>query len=131
MQKRGSHIIITDSKGRISLQQRDSTTTKSPDTWGLWGGHAEGDEAPAECALRELREETGIEVETDTLLLLYEFERQEDGMLISVFHLPCEEIPKIALGEGQGYGVFTPNEIKHLTIAPTSAISIERFLKTK
>lgn len=38
--------------------------------WSVPGGHLEHEEAPAEAAARELREETGVAVDTDALQLL-------------------------------------------------------------
>jgi ADP-ribose pyrophosphatase YjhB (NUDIX family) len=50
--------IVTDEAGRILFQHRQDF-----DVWGLPGGILEIGESPAECARREAREETGLQVD--------------------------------------------------------------------
>ena len=56
--------IIKD--GKILLQQREDF-----ETWGLPGGAIEAMETPAEAAVREAHEETGLNVEITHLVGLY------------------------------------------------------------
>jgi|SRR4051812_10043867 mutator protein MutT len=53
--------------GRILLLNQD---TDGPRTWSLPGGKVEDGETLAEALVREMREETGVEVETGRLLYL-------------------------------------------------------------
>jgi ADP-ribose pyrophosphatase YjhB (NUDIX family) len=62
----GSHILATDADGRILVVR---TTYLGPG-WMLPGGRVERGETPHEAAVRETREETGLRVELDRLLLL-------------------------------------------------------------
>jgi 8-oxo-dGTP pyrophosphatase MutT (NUDIX family) len=56
-------VILVDRRGWILMQERDEHARIDPDCWGLSGGHLEDGEDPAVGALRELEEETGVNVE--------------------------------------------------------------------
>ena len=59
----GATVAIIDSEGRILLMQRTDN-----DAWCLPGGFVEPDETPADAAIRETEEETGLEVEITDLV---------------------------------------------------------------
>jgi len=58
--------IVTDSEGRILLHRRSDN-----DMWALPGGVMELGESLADCAVREVREETGLEVEVVGVVGVY------------------------------------------------------------
>lgn len=58
--------IVTDSEGRILLHRRADN-----DLWALPGGVMELGESLGECAIREVREETGLEVEVVGIVGIY------------------------------------------------------------
>ena len=62
----GAHVLATDAEGRILVVR---TTYLGPG-WMLPGGRVEHGETPHEAAARETREETGLEVVVDRLLLV-------------------------------------------------------------
>lgn len=57
----GVGVIVRRADGRVLLGERIGA--HGAHTWALPGGHLEFGEAPEACALREVREETGLEVE--------------------------------------------------------------------
>lgn len=59
-------VIVQDEAGRILLGRRDKTRFASG-LWNLPGGSVEAREKTADAAARELREETGLRVNPDTL----------------------------------------------------------------
>lgn len=60
-------VCITDEKGRILLQKRSD----KEDIWGLPGGALEVGESIEEAAIREAKEETGLDVKVDYLIGVY------------------------------------------------------------
>jgi ADP-ribose pyrophosphatase YjhB (NUDIX family) len=65
----GAHALVTDDEGRILVVR---TTYLGPG-WSLPGGRVERGETPHAAAIRETREETGIEVRLDRLVLVEAF----------------------------------------------------------
>lgn len=62
----GAHVLVTDAAGRILAVR---TTYLGPG-WMLPGGRVERSETPHHAAVREAREETGLEVTVDRLLVV-------------------------------------------------------------
>jgi 8-oxo-dGTP pyrophosphatase MutT (NUDIX family) len=62
----GAHILVRDERGRILVVR---TTYLGPG-WMLPGGRVERSETPHAAAVRETREETGIDVRVDRLVLV-------------------------------------------------------------
>ena len=61
---RAVHILITRSNGDIFLQKRSMEKDCHPGTWdSSASGHLDSGEGYAEAAVRELREELGIQIE--------------------------------------------------------------------
>ena len=62
----GAHVLALDSRGRVLVVR---TTYMGPG-WMLPGGRVERSETPHAAAVRETREETGLEVRLDRLILV-------------------------------------------------------------
>jgi ADP-ribose pyrophosphatase YjhB (NUDIX family) len=62
----GAHVLVRDDQGRILVVR---TTYLGPG-WMLPGGRVERSETPHAAAARETREETGIEVRVERLILV-------------------------------------------------------------
>lgn len=81
-------LVACRDTGRVLLGLR-SAGSKNPGTWAVFGGRQEHDEDPNECASRELKEETGIDVDAEELQFLHE--RSRDGGKYSTFLYVVEE----------------------------------------
>ncbi len=62
-------VLLQDVQGRVLLVRRAWEPQQG--LWSLPGGYVDYDETPVEAAIRECREETGLEIEDVTLLDLY------------------------------------------------------------
>ena len=62
----GAGVIVLDSRGWILLEKRSDCGM-----WGLPGGRIEPGESVTEAAVREVKEETGLNVEITRLLGVY------------------------------------------------------------
>ncbi len=74
----GVSAVIRDEQGRVLLALR-----RRPAIWNLPGGSVEPGEAPWDAAIRETREEVGLDVEVDRLTGVYD--RSPDGDPVLVF----------------------------------------------
>jgi 8-oxo-dGTP diphosphatase len=87
----GAFGIIFDEQKRVLLVHR-----RDYDLWNLPGGTLEVFESPINAVIREVKEETGLEVEVSKLLGIYNKENKND----IVFSFLCEVISgKITLND--------------------------------
>ena len=63
----GAACVILDARGRVLLIKENYERRR----WGLPGGRIEDGESPWAAAVRETREETGVEAEIDHLIGVY------------------------------------------------------------
>jgi len=110
-------VILVDGEGRILLELRQQDDPLYPNRWGIVGGMAEDGESPEQAALREAREETGLELDA-----LHPFKVHEQTLDEGV---PCEAhlyfcvIDSTAdlTPEGQALRSFRPDELDDLAFA--------------
>jgi mutator protein MutT len=60
-------VVVFNDQGEVLLQKR----SKTEELWGFPGGVMELGESATEAAIREVREETGLEVKIESLLGVY------------------------------------------------------------
>jgi 8-oxo-dGTP pyrophosphatase MutT (NUDIX family) len=113
-------VIVVDPAGRILLQLRDDKPDiPFPGCWSITGGGAEKRETPERTARRELREETGLELEQIFAFGAYD-EAHDDGTPCRAhFFYGTTAVPseQMTLGEGQELRFFCPDELQDLTLA--------------
>jgi len=101
----GAFAVIFDpqGQGRVLLCHR-----RDIDLWNLPGGGLEGSELPTEAALREVREETGLEVEIERLVGVY---GKNDKDLVFTFECRVVGGQLSTSDESDAYGYFAIDQI--------------------
>jgi 8-oxo-dGTP pyrophosphatase MutT (NUDIX family) len=116
-QTRTTAILVFNKLGHVLLQKRDNLPTiREPGKWDVWGGHCEGGETPKACAVRELREEIGVEI-TETAALKFLMTRPVEGQEESVFACVLKGDGTPPVYEGERAEWFTPEEAAGLSMA--------------
>ncbi|MCZ4089822.1 NUDIX hydrolase [Sinorhizobium psoraleae] len=131
MQKRPelASSAILERDGRYLLVRR--ANPPSADMYAFPGGRAEPGETPAETALRELAEETGISGRDPVLFETYDLPGKESEgrhFLLSVFRVHADtNSVAIASDDAAGVGWFTPQEIFELPIPESVRQCVEKL----
>ncbi|SRR6266487_1617537 len=124
--------IVTDADGKILLHRR-----RDNELWTIPGGAMEIGESIGECAIRETREETGLEVEPEYVIGIYSNPRHlhafPDGMVRQQFTvcIACRLIGGELATSDESYevGFFSTEEIKHLNMHPSIRVRIDHHLE--
>ena len=100
---------LVESDGRVVLVRRG--VAPKAGYWSLPSGYVEADELAEEAAVREMQEETGLEVEIDDLLGVYSFghEPQTGVLILYSAHVVGGEL--CAGDDAQEVGLFAPAEM--------------------
>ena len=126
--------IVTDEEGRLLLAKRTDNQL-----WTIPGGTMKSGETIAETAVREVEEETGIDVEVVSLVGIYtnpqhvvEYSDGEVRQQFSVCFV-CRGISgKLATSdETSEVGYFSPDEIEGMGIHPSIRLRIQHFLEQR
>lgn len=124
--------ITLNGEGKILLQKRADNGF-----WALPGGVMEIGETIGQAAVRETREETGLEVEPEYIVGIYTDPRRvtvfSDGEIRQQFSIcfACRLIGgEIEVSdESTEVGFFSPEEIERLNMLPTIRLRIQHFLE--
>lgn len=131
----GVGVIVLDSRGWILLEKRSDCGM-----WGLPGGRIEPGESVTEAAVREVKEETGLNVEITRLLGVYS-EREshivtflDNGDVVHLVDILVEA--KIRSGElsisseSEALQFFNPSALPS-DIVPPALAPLQDFLEGK
>ncbi len=125
---------IVERDGRYLLVLR--TKPPSDAMYAFPGGRGEPGERPAETALRELFEETGLRAEKPVLFATYDLPGHEDGpgspsFFLSVFKVKADEnAVAVAADDAASVGWYTAGEIEKMP-APDSVRECIRRLEAE
>lgn len=126
--------VVTDGDGRLLLAKRIDN-----DLWTIPGGTMEPGETIAETAVREVKEETGIDVEVVSLVGIYSNPQHvveySDGEVRQQFSVcfSCRRIggDLATSGETSEVGYFSPGEIEGMKVHPSIRLRIQHFLEQR
>jgi ADP-ribose pyrophosphatase YjhB (NUDIX family) len=107
--------LVRDAEGRVLLIRRKNP----PEGWAIPGGFVDVDEDPKDACVREVREETGVEVEVESLAGVYGRPgRDPRGHTVSIVYR-CRLVRGTASGSDDAAEArwFSPSEIATLPLA--------------
>ena len=112
---RSSHIVLFNSKGQVFVQLRSMSKDSGA---GLWdtsaAGHVESGETYLDCAVRELREELGIEVAASALQQVATLQPQvRNGLEFTyVFTVICDQVLQLQAEEIDDGRWLSPSDLQ-------------------
>lgn len=71
------HVWILNSRGELLIQKRNENLVRNPGKWAFTGGVVDAGETSLQGALRESREELGININKNKIELLLSFKREQ------------------------------------------------------
>ena len=114
---RTTAILVFNKVGYVLLQKRDNIPAiREPGKWDVWGGHCDEGETSVACAVRELREEIGVEI-ADPCALKFLMTRSVDGQEESVFAYLFDADGTPPVYEGETAEWFAPEEAARMSMA--------------
>jgi len=115
MKRQGCSILFVNEQRQILLFLRDDLPhIPYPNAWDVPGGHVEEAETPAQCIVREMKEEMGLDLEVFELFSVKEFSDRVEHTFWKSANL---DIDKISLQEGQRLRWFSEEEAKATVLA--------------
>ena len=115
MKRQGCSILFVNEQKQILLFLRDDLPTiPYPNTWDVPGGHVEEAETPAQCIVREMKEEMGLDLEGFELFSVKEF---SDRIEHTFWKSADLDIGEISLQEGQSLRWFSEEEARATALA--------------
>jgi ADP-ribose pyrophosphatase YjhB (NUDIX family) len=128
----GASAVVVDRAGQILLHRRDDN-----ELWSIPGGAMEVGERIADTILREVKEETGLDVEPDGIVGIYSNPRHvveyADGEVRQQFSVcfACRVVGgDLAVGdESLEVGFFTPAEIEAMPMHESIRLRIRHYLE--
>ncbi|MFY9484438.1 MAG: NUDIX domain-containing protein [Patescibacteria group bacterium] len=123
-------VVVKDSKILIGEDKR-----KGKATYGVPGGHWENGETLKECALREVKEESGIVCKDPQLVSIYDFYREDkQKSYVSIgmkANYQSGELIDLREEGRLNWQWYAPKQALELNLFSPDRILIERFLSGK
>lgn len=125
--REGSGILFVNPKGKVLLRLRDDKPgLMFPNQWDTIGGAVEQGENHWEAAVRETREEIGLEL-TDQVF----WRDYQSVALVHIYAAPLDlPVERIVLTEGQKLGWFDLDVAMKLPLHPWVAAILPEFMES-
>jgi ADP-ribose pyrophosphatase YjhB (NUDIX family) len=128
----GASAVVLDGAGRILLHRRDDN-----ELWSIPGGGMEVGERIADTVVREVREETGLEVEPEAIVGIYSNPQHVveygDGEVRQQFSVcfACRLVggELATADESLEVGFFTPAEIETMPMHESIRLRVRHYLE--
>ena len=119
-------IIVKDNKYLLQLKDNKKNIF-FPNFWGLFGGRLDKDETFENALIRELKEETNLDVRVQKKIFKTQYEMIGLKKKRELNYCECKVVKnndKIILSEGKKYNFFLFEQIKRLKIIPLDFVAI-------
>jgi ADP-ribose pyrophosphatase YjhB (NUDIX family) len=120
-------VVVKDAKILIG-----EDTRKGEAVYGVPGGHWESGETLKECAIREVREESGVICKNINLISVHDFFRSDKGKSYVTIGMKAEyesgELTDLHDEGRLNWQWYSPVDALKLNLFPADKILIERFL---
>ena len=121
--------FIAQYEDSILLLHRSENET-DPSLWGIPAGKLEGTETDAEAAIRELSEETGIQLNESEISYVGKLDIEYETVIVEfpIFHKKFNQAPSITLdpNEHVDYKWIRPSEALEL---PNLMLDVDKIIK--
>lgn len=106
--------FIFDEDGKFLILRRTKTAPSKPNNWDLPGGAIEIGEDAGEAIVREIKEETGLQVEDLKPFDVYSEYDEDDEFWVSIAYFAKTKSKKVKLSfEHDEFKWVTPEEFKN------------------
>lgn len=127
--------LLVDRRGWVLLQERDEHAPIAPERWAASGGHVEPGETFLEAAVRELREETGLDLAPEELQLvgiydIHHVETDSDDHMALYAAATTATDADIVLGEGRQIVFVDPAAVLGLPLSDSARAVLPGFLES-
>jgi 8-oxo-dGTP diphosphatase len=125
-------VLLVRPDGSLLMQHRDARAPIGPNQWAFVAGALEPSELPSDAALRELREETGIQPETELELYFCGDRPRSVGDGTTKWHVYYAATnltdSDVIVGEGREIRFVTPSELSTLKLTVSAQYFVSQFL---
>lgn len=113
----------------VMMHFRDGKTNVNPYKWGFFGGSSEENETPAQCFIRELKEELNIAFEPEELISLDSYVNEEQMTMRNVFCVQRNNWDNslFSLREGGGFAWIPLDKIFDYDLSSKSLPDLKKF----
>ena len=127
----GVKVILVNTEGNILFLRRSDKVSR-PHGWDLPGGGVDKGESPQNAALREVKEETGLEVSNLRILTTYLINTdKQDDLIIGYVADVEDEVVKIIGWEHEDSRWVSLDELGELDLPPEHTAILEAYNKQK
>lgn len=121
-------VILFDEKGKILTIRRTKTAPSRPLHWDLPGGDLDLGEDAKEGIIREIKEETGLEVKDLRLLDVISAFNDQNEFWVTICYTAKPTTAEVMLSyEHDDFKWVTPDEFLKLKASPRNKKFVERF----
>ena len=122
--------IIRRSDGKMLVLKRSSKDDHKPGVWETVGGGMDREETPQEALMREIQEETSLDVRVDVPFNVFSFKKDTGEFKVGITFL-CEYLSGEGMlsDEHSEYRWIDPKEFADLESVPSLHAEIARYVE--